>query len=65
MLRLSDPQRVVLVQAVPAVANLGVGAMLFGQFVRDRPFSAGLAASGIVFWFAAIGFTLWLTGAKR
>ena len=65
MLRLSDPQRAVLVQVVPAVANLAVGALLFGQFLRDEPFSVSQASGGIVFWLAAIGVTLWLAGAKR
>ncbi len=65
MLRLSDPQRAVLVQAVPAVANLVLGAMVFGQFLRQQPFSAGLAFAGIVFWVVFVGFTVLLAGGKR
>ena len=65
MLRLSDPQRAVLVQVFPAVANLGLGAMVFGQFLRQQPFSAGLAGAGIGFWFALIAYTLVIAGGKR
>ena len=65
MLRLSDPQRAVLVQAMPAVANLGLGALVFGQFLRQQPFSVALAGSGVAFWFALIGYTLVITGGKR
>jgi hypothetical protein len=43
MLRLKKGQRAVLVQAFPAVANLAVGALVFGQLLRQQPFSFGLA----------------------
>ncbi len=65
MLRLTDAQRAVLVQAIPAVANLAVGAMVFGQFLRQQPFSTGLAAAGIAFWFVFVGVTVLLAGSKR
>jgi uncharacterized membrane protein YbjE (DUF340 family) len=65
MLRLTDPQRAVLVHAIPAVANLAVGAMVFGQFLRQQPFSAGLAVAGIGFWFAFVGLTVVVAGGDR
>ena len=65
MLRLSDPQRAVLVQAVPAVANLGLGALVFGQFLRQQPLSIALAAVGVALWFVLIGFTVVFAGGKR
>ena len=65
MLRLTEAQRAVLVQAIPAVANLAVGAMVFGQFLRQQPFSTGLAVAGIAFWAVFVGFTVLLAGGKR
>ena len=65
MLRLTDAQRAVLVQAIPAVANLAIGAMVFGQFLRQQPFSTGLAAAGIAFWFAFVAITVVIAGGKR
>ena len=65
MLRLSDPQRAVLVQALPAVANLAIGAMVFGQFLRQQTFSTGLALAGIGFWVLLVGATVLLAGDKR
>jgi len=65
MLRLSDPQRGVLVHAIPAVANLGLGALVFGQFLRQQSFSISLAGAGIALWFALITSTLVIAGGKR
>ena len=64
MLRLSDPQRAVLVQAIPAVANLALGTMVFGQFVRQQTFSTSLALAGVVFWFGFIGVAVMLARSK-
>ena len=65
MLRLSDPQRAVLVQVIPAVANLAVGAMVFGQFLRPQPYSMALAATGIAFWLVFVGMAVVVAGGKR
>jgi hypothetical protein len=65
MIRLSDTHRAVLVQTVPAVANLAVGAVVFGQFLRPQPFSITLASSGIAVWFALIGITFVLAEGRR
>ena len=43
MLRLRSRQRAVMVEKLPDVANLGVGALVFGQFVGEQPFSPWLA----------------------
>jgi hypothetical protein len=58
MLRLTEAQRAVLVQVFPAAANLALGAMVFGQFLRQQSFSSVLALSGIAFWIAFISLTL-------
>jgi hypothetical protein len=65
MLRLTDAQRAVLVQAIPAVANLGIGTMVFGQFLRQQSFSIGLALSGLSVWFVLVGLTVIFAGGKR
>ena len=57
MLRLRPRQRTVLLEKLPDVANLGVGALLFGQFVSNQPFSLRLALSGGVIWMAFMAIT--------
>ena len=46
-----------LLEKLPDVANLGVGALLFGQFVSNQPFSLRLALSGCVIWMAFMAIT--------
>ena len=65
MLRWTDAQRSVLMQVLPAVANLGVGTMVFGQFLRQQPFSTGVALAGVGFWFVLVSLTLVLAGGKQ
>ena len=65
MLDFSERQRGVLIQAVPAVANLGVGTLVFGQFLRQEPFSLRLALAGIALWFVIIGAAVALAGERR
>ena len=64
MVRLTDAQRAVLVQAFPAVAHLAVGGLVFGQFLRDRPFSIGLALAGVGVWLWLVGFAVVLARGK-
>ena len=65
MLDFSERQRGVLIQAIPAVANLGVGALVFGQFLRQEPFSLRLALAGIALWFVIIGVAVVRAGERR
>ena len=51
MIRLNQMQRGILIDKVPALANLAAGAMTFGQFLSQGPFSWLVAASGITLWF--------------
>ena len=48
MLWLDDRQREMLADKLPDAANLALGALFFGQFLSDRPFSRALALSGSV-----------------
>ena len=50
MVGLNKTQRQILIDKVPALANLAAGAMIFGQFLNPRPFSWVVAASGIALW---------------
>ena len=54
MLRLKARQLSVLVEKVPDVANLGVGALVFGQFVGGQRFSVRIAVAGLVIWIVLI-----------
>jgi hypothetical protein len=65
MLRLTDAQRAVLVQAIPAVAHLAVGTLVFGQFLRQQPFSIVLALVGIGIWLGFVIVTVVIAGGKR
>ncbi len=60
MLRLTlrPRQRAVLIEKLPDVGNLGIGALLFGQFVSSQPFSPWLGLTGFALWFALMGITL-------
>ena len=50
---------------MPAVANLGLGALVFGQFLRQQPFSFWLASAGIGIWLGFVSFAVVLAGEKR
>ena len=62
MLRLRSRQRTVLLEKLPDVANLGIGALLFGQFVSNQPFSPWLGLSGFVIWIALMAIPLLIAG---
>ena len=60
MLGLTQEQRRTLVDKLPDTANLAVGALVFGQFVGDRPFSRLVAAAGLTIWLALLAWALLL-----
>ena len=64
MLRLTMSQRAVLLDKIPDVANVAVGASVFGQLLAERPFSLPVAVSGIAVWATLMGLTL-LIGRER
>lgn len=65
MVRFNDSRRAVLTQAFVAAANLGLGALVFGQFLREQPFSSGLAAAGIGIWFWFVAMAVAVAGGKQ
>ena len=60
MVGLSQEQRRMLIDKLPDAANLMLGALVFGQFLSDQPFSPWLAAGGGVGWLALLGWAFWL-----
>ena len=65
MLRLTDAQRAVLVQAFPAFGHLAAGTLVFGQFIRQQPFSVVLALSSMAIWIVFVCTTLFIAGGKQ
>ena len=55
MLRLNKTQRGILIDKVPALANLAAGAMIFGQFLSRSPFSWSITGFGAVAWLVFVG----------
>ncbi len=60
MLSLDDDQRQMLSDKLPDAANLAVGALFFGQFLSDRPFSTALALWGSGAWLALMSWAIML-----
>jgi hypothetical protein len=48
-----------LVTALPALGNLGFGALVFGQAISQQPFSAAMIAVGFVQWIILVA-TAWI-----
>ena len=65
MLLLDQGQRELLADKLPDAANLAVGALFFGQFLSDRPFSIGLAFAGIGAWAALVVWGLVLARRRN
>lgn len=65
MVSFTDAQRAVLVQALPAVAHLGLGALVFGQFLREQPFSFRMALAGVGVWVWFVSMAVVVAGVRR
>jgi hypothetical protein len=65
MLKLTNGQRAVLVQSFPAVGHLSLGALVFGQFLRDQPFSFWLAVAGFGIWLGLVSVAVVIAGDKQ
>ncbi len=64
MVKFSKEDRHVVAAGVREIANLAAAAMVFGQFVADRPFSPMIALGGIVVWFGFMFFAIVLRTRK-
>lgn len=65
MVRLTEAQRAVPVQAFPAVAHLGIGGLVLGQFLREPPFSIQLALGGMAVWIVLVGVAVFLARKRQ
>jgi hypothetical protein len=65
MLLLDDGQKRLLTDKLPDAANLAVGALFFGQFLADRPFSITLAVFGTGAWLMLFIFAIVLARKGR
>ena len=65
MLELSPEQRVLLSATLRDIANVAAGAMLFGQFIGEGPFSLSLGVLGMVVWICLVVSALAVAGRKR
>ena len=65
MIKLTDAQRAVLIQAFPAVGHLGLGALAFGQFLREQTFSGWLAIAGIAIWVVCVAMAVVVAGGSN
>jgi hypothetical protein len=65
MLELRSRQRSLLADKLLDFANVGAGAVVFGQFVTERPFSSQLAFLGLAIWAALFVFSVALEGRSR
>ena len=50
---------------VAYAANVGLGALVFAQFLEERPFSPVLAAAGFVVWLGLLSWALFLGRRHR
>jgi hypothetical protein len=64
MVGLSREQRRMFIDRLPDAANMALGALVFGQFIGDRPFSFSVAIFGMVTW-ASLVATAFMLGRKR
>jgi hypothetical protein len=64
MLDLTPEQRQMLIDKLPDAANVALAALVFGQFIGDKPFSTPVAIGGIALWLVKIGRSL-LLGRRR
>jgi hypothetical protein len=62
MLRWKRSQRAVLVTVLPALANLGAGALILGQALGQRPFSWMMFAVGVVQWIVLVSGAVIIAG---
>ena len=64
MLELNPQQRTLFAETVRDIANVGGGAMMFGSFLSDRPFSLATAIVGFTIWAAVVTFAISVVGRK-
>jgi len=64
MLELSPAQRVLLAETLRDIANVAAGAMVFGQFLTERPFSPSLGVLGMAVWICLVVSAIAVAGRR-
>jgi hypothetical protein len=64
MLELNTRQRTVLSDKLFDLANVAIGATVFGQFLSERRFLISIVLWGIGAWLLLGGFAMMLAGRK-
>ncbi|HEU5258503.1 MAG TPA: hypothetical protein VFU28_21100 [Vicinamibacterales bacterium] len=65
MIELNSKQRALIADKLFDVANVGVGGMVFGQFLSDHPFSVLLALTGLGIWVTLFVVSVAVEGRTR
>lgn len=65
MLVLTREQRQLLADTAKDMANIAAGAMIFGQFLSERAFSAWIAAAGVFLWIGFVAFAVLLAVSSK
>jgi hypothetical protein len=65
MLRLTRGRRAVLAEKFGDLANLAVGALVFGQAIGQDVYSPWVAIVGVAIWSVFTGLTYVLSGERR
>lgn len=65
MLRLTAGRRTLLADKVSDVANVAAGAMVFGPFLSDRPFSIPQMLLGGTIWIFLVGCAVAIREGKE
>lgn len=64
MLRLPKRRRELLIDKLPDAANVALGALVFGQFLRDDPYSIVAVVIGAATWLGLMAVA-WLVSEGR
>ena len=62
MLKLTTEQRSLVADKMGDAATLGLGGLVIGQILSDRPFSLAVGIGGVVLWIALIGVAIIVRG---
>jgi len=65
MVRLTRRQRDVFADKLPQVGNIGMGLLVFGQFVSQQPFSPLLFVAGVALWMLLMALAVFAAGGTR
>ena len=65
MLELDARQRTLIADKLFDAANVAAGAMVFGQFIAEHPFSTSVAVVGLAIWITFVVASVALQGRSR